>query len=154
MDEILEGLLSFARLGAAAPESRDVLPLLREALRAAWRAFASKQVTLVAPEDGRFVGNVDLEHVRFALGALARHIAETIEPRGTLAIALEPDSVLRFTYNESGSLTHLRGAANATHSSLPLSLLLVRGALGRVGGDVQIGLDGNAVSIRLRLAPI
>jgi hypothetical protein len=154
MDEILEGLLSFARLGAAAPAERDVLPPLRDALRAAWRGFASKQVTLDAPDGGRLIAHVDLEHLRFALAALARHIAETIEPRGTLKIAIEPDGVLSFTYTESGSITHLRGAASASHSSLPLALLLVRGALGRMGGDVAVALDGNAVSIRLRLTPV
>ena len=153
MDEILEGLLSFARLGAAAPESRDVLPLLRDALRATWRGFSSKQVTLEAPDGRRCFAYIDLEHVRFALGALARHIAETIEPRGTLRITIEPDGALCFTYKESGAITHLRGAANAQDSGLPLALLLVRGALGRVGGDVEIALDSNAVSIRLRLAP-
>jgi len=35
---------------------------------------------------------------------------------------------------------------------LPLALLLVRGALGRVGGGVDVTLEGTAVVIRLRLA--
>ena len=153
MDEILEGLLSFARLGAATLERLDVLPLLRDALRATWRGFSSKQVTLDAPDGTTLVARADREHVRFALGALARHVAETIEPRGALAIAVEPQATLLFSYRESGAITHLRGAANAQDSSLPLALLLVRGALGRVGGDVEIALEGTAVSIRLRLSP-
>jgi len=153
MDEILDGLLAFARLGATLEEAVDLLPLLRDALRTAWPALASKQVTLEAPEGASLVARADREHLRFAFATLARHVAETIEPRSTLAIAVEPDGTLRFAYRESGAITHLRGVAGGGDSGLPLALLLVRGALGRVGGDVQIALDGTDVSIRLRLSP-
>jgi len=153
MDELLDGLLDFARLATPSIESLDVLPVLQDALRAAWRAFASKQVTLDAPEGASLVAATDREHLRFAFAALARHVAETIEPRGTLAIVVEPGTTLRFSYRESGAITHLRGVAHAGAESLPLALLLVRGALGRVRGDVQIALDGTDVTIRLRLSP-
>jgi hypothetical protein len=153
MDEILDGLLSFARLAPPAPVELDVLPLLRDALRAAWAGFASKQVTLEAPEDAALHARVDVEHLRFALAALARHVAETVEPRGTLRVEVEPGPALRFAYRESGAITHLRGVARADDESLPLALLLVRGALGRVGGGVDITLEDTAVVIRLRLAP-
>lgn len=153
MDEILDGLLAFARLHSPTLEALDVLPLLRDALRAAWRGFASKQVALEAPEGATLRARIDREHVRFALASLARHVAETIEARGTLAIQVEAPSTLCLVYRESGASTHLRGAGSAGDSGLPLALLLVRGALGRVGGDVDIALDGNVVSIRLCLSP-
>ena len=121
---------------------------------ATWRAFASKQVTLDAPEGATLVAAADREHLRFAFAALARHVAETIEPRGTLAIVVEPPATLRVSYRESGAITHLRGVARADAESLPLALLLVRGALGRVRGDVQVALDGTDVTIRLRLSPL
>jgi signal transduction histidine kinase len=153
MDEILDGLLSFSRLGATALDRFDALLELRDALRAAWPALSAKQVTLDAPDGASLVAATDREHLRFAFATLARHVAETIEPRGTLAIAVEPGATLRFSYRESGAITHLRGVARAGEDSLPLALLLVRGALGRVGGDVKIALDGTDVSIWLRLSP-
>ena len=91
--------------------------------------------------------------MRFALGALARHVAETIEARGTLVIAVDDGPVLRLAYRESGAVTHLRGAASVDDSGLPLALLLVRGALARVGGGVEVAVEGNMVAIRLRLSP-
>lgn len=153
MDDILDGLLAFARLGTPVLERLDVLALLRDALRTAWRALSSKQVTLDAPDDAKLVASADREHVRFALGTLARHVAETIEARGTLVLAIEDGPSLRLAYRESGAVTHLRGAANVDDSGLPLALLLVRGALARVGGGVDVAVEGNLVTIRLRLSP-
>ena len=68
-------------------------------------------------------------------------------------IAVEDGPSLRLAYRESGAVTHLRGAANVDESGLPLALLLVRGALARVGGGVDVAVEGNMVSIRLRLSP-
>lgn len=153
MDEILDGLLSFARLHAPVVESIDVVAALRDALRGAWRALSSKQVELDAPEGASLHARADREHVRFALATLAGHVAETIEPRSRLAIAVEEPATLRLEYRESGAITHLRGASHDGQSGLPLALLLVRGALARVGGDVEIALESNVVSIRLRLSP-
>ncbi|MEW6271040.1 MAG: hypothetical protein AB1689_17290 [Thermodesulfobacteriota bacterium] len=152
MDEILDGLLAFARLAPPSPTGVDALSLVRDALRATWRVFASKQVTLEAPQGATLQVVTDVEHVRFALGALARHVAETIEARGTLRIEVDPQGALRFAYRESGAITHLRGATTASDSGLPLALLLVRGALGRVGGDVEITVEDTAVLILIRLA--
>jgi hypothetical protein len=153
MDELLDGLLAFARLGAASAARIDALSLVRDALRATWRGFASKQVTLEAPDGATLPVLTDVEHLRFAFGTLARHVAETIEARGTLRIEVDGRNGLRFGYRESGAITHLRGAGNASDVGLPLALLLVRGALGRVGGDVEITLEGTSVLIRLRLGP-
>lgn len=153
MDEILDGLLAFARLHAPALEPLDVLSLLRDALRAAWRALSSKQVELDAPDGAVLRARADREHLRFALATLTRHVAETIEPRGRLTIAVQEPATLRLEYRESGAITHLRGAAQDGASGLPLALLLVRGALARVGGDVEIALESNVVSIRLHLSP-
>lgn len=153
MDETLDGLLSFARLHAPVVEQIDVVAALREALRGAWRALSSKQVELDAPDGASLRATADREHVRFALATLARHVAETVEPRSRLAIAVDEPATLRLEYRESGAITHLRGASHEGESGLPLALLLVRGALARVGGDVEIALDSNVVSIRLRLSP-
>lgn len=153
MDEILDGLLAFARLHAPVLDTFDVVALLREALRSAWRVLSSKQVELDAPDGAVLRVRADREHVRFALATLARHVAETIEPRARLAIAVEEPATLRLDYRESGAITHLRGASHDGESGLPLALLLVRGALARVEGDVEIALESNVVSIRLRLAP-
>ncbi|MBY0274836.1 hypothetical protein K2Z84_05820 [Candidatus Binatia bacterium] len=153
MDEILDGLLAFARLHAPALEPLDVLALLRDALRAAWRALSSKQVELDAPDGAVLHARADREHLRFALATLTRHVAETIEPRGRLTVGVQEPSMLRLEYRESGAITHLRGAAQDGASGLPLALLLVRGALARVGGDVEIALESNVVSIRLHLSP-
>jgi hypothetical protein len=153
MDEILDGLLAFARLHAPVLETLDVLALLRDALRAAWRVLSTKQVDLDAPDGAVLQARADRDHLRFALATLARHVAETIEPRGRLAIAVEQPVTLRLEYRESGAITHLRGASHDGASGLPLALLLVRGALARVGGDVEIALESNVVSIRLRLSP-
>lgn len=152
MDEILDGLLAFARLHAPVLDTFDVVALLREALRSTWRVLSSKQVELDAPDDALLLVRADREHVRFALATLARHVAETIEPRARLAIAVEEPATLRLDYRESGAITHLRGASHDGASGLPLALLLVRGALARVEGDVEIALESNVVSIRLRLA--
>ena len=74
-------------------------------------------------------------------------------PRGRLPVAVEQPATLRLEYRESGAITHLRGASHDGASGLPLALLLVRGALARVRGDVEIALEDNVVSIRLRLTP-
>jgi signal transduction histidine kinase len=152
MDEILDGLLAFARLRAPFLDTFDVVALLRDALRSTWHVLSSKQVELDAPDDALLRVHADRDHVRFALATLARHVAETIEPRARLAIAVEEPATLRLDYRESGAITHLRGASHDGESGLPLALLLVRGALARIEGDVEIALKSNVVSIRLRLA--
>jgi len=153
MDQILDDLLEFARLRAPVLEQVDVLSLLRDALRSAWRKLAGKQVELDAPDAAALRVSADREHARFAFATLARHIAETIEPRGRLAITVEPPTTLCLEYRESGAITHLRGVSHDGESGLPLALLLVRGALARAGGDAEIALESNVVSIRLRLSP-
>lgn len=151
MDTILDQLLAYARLAPPRRMPLDALAVVRDALREAWRAFAGKQVTLEAPENAELRVVSDPEHLRYALDTLARHVADTIEARGTLRIEVENGGVLRVSYRESGAVTHLRGAATANDSGLPLALLLVRGALGRVGGTFDIEIDDMAVRMRIRL---
>jgi hypothetical protein len=95
----------------------------------------------------------DRDHLRFAFTTLARHVLETIEPRSTLAVEVDPGGTLRFIYRESGSATHLRGVTGDEVSSFPLALLLVRGALERMKHGLEASHRDAEVTICLWFQP-
>jgi signal transduction histidine kinase len=151
MDEALEELLSFARLGPPRPASVEVVELLREALRDAWATFAAKEITVSGPNGASLQVVGDRDHLRTALGTLARYLLESIEPRTALAVAIEHDAI-RLSYRESGAATHLRGITGLSGGSFPLALLLVRSALARLGSGLDVSHREGVVEVALRFA--
>jgi len=152
MDGAIEELLAFARLGPPRLGAVDVVEVLRESLREVWPEFASKDVAVTGPNGAslRVVG--DAQHLRQAFGTLARHLLESIEARGTIAIAIDPRGEIRLRYRECGASTHLRGVAGLDPQSLPLAVLLVRGALAPGGGSLEVAQAEGLVEVALRFA--
>jgi signal transduction histidine kinase len=151
MDEALEELLSFARLGPPRPVAVEVVELLRESLREAWAAFATKEITVTGPNGMSLQVIGDPDHLRTALATLARYLLESIEPRTALAVSIDDDEIL-LTYRESGAITHLRGVTGLTGGNFPLPLLLVRGALIRLGSGLEVSRREGLVELALRFA--
>ncbi|HZR80575.1 MAG TPA: hypothetical protein VFD92_05705 [Candidatus Binatia bacterium] len=152
MDEALEGLLAFARLGPPRSATVEVVELLREALREAWASFAAKDITVTGPNGAALEVVGDPDHLRIALATLARYLLEAIEPRTALAVTIDPDGEVRLSYRESGAATHLRGITGLTGGSFPLALLLVRGALARLGSGLEVSHHEGVVEVALRFA--
>lgn len=152
MDEALEELLAYARLGPPHPVAVDALELLRDALRDAWVAFAAKEISVSGPNGAALLTQADPEHLRVALGTLARHLLESIEPHSSLAIAIGSGGLLTLSYRESGAATHLRGATGLGPGSFPLALLLVRSTLARVGGRLDVTHEEGLVRVALGFA--
>jgi hypothetical protein len=151
MDETLEQLLAFSRLGTPRSQPLDLLAALRDALRETWSNFASKQVSLVGPNGVALMVCSDPTHVGFALRALSRHVLESVEARSTLRISLDASGELSLGYREAGATTHLRGVTGTGPASLPLALLLVRAALDLTGGTLKVRNQDGDVTICIRL---
>jgi signal transduction histidine kinase len=152
IEAALDELLEFARLGTPCPEEVDVLALLKASLRRSWKDFAAKGLTLTGPNGASLEVIGDHEHLRQALDTLSRHLLESIEPQSALEVAVEPPGELRLRYREAGAATHLRGVGGLDPQSLPLALLLARGALARIGGALEVAYSDRLVEVALRFA--
>ncbi len=86
----------------------------------------------------------------FALRTVAHHLAETAQEDTVVAVGRPAADQLVLRYRESGISPHLRDALDEPDSSFPLALLLVRGALVRMGGG--LGLERAHGEVRLILS--
>lgn len=148
MDEALEDILAFSRLGPAEPDALEIIRLLREALADARASHPGEGGEIELRADARLVAVVDEPRLRAALAAVARHVFETLEPRGVVSVEVLPDGfVLR--HPEGGAASHLRGVTGLDEE-LPLSLLLARGALVHAGASLASRDEGGLRRIEVR----
>jgi hypothetical protein len=152
IDDAVEEMLAFARLGPPHADTVDVLEILRDSFRAAWSEFAGKEVTISGPNGASLPVLGDDEHLRQALGTLTRHLLESIEPRSTVEVAVAPPGEVVLRYREWGALTHLRGLGGFEPQNLPLAMLLARSALARGGSALEVKRTEGLVEVALRFA--
>ena len=134
MDDTLEDILAFSRFAPPDPDTIEVVAVLRDALSEAQAARAGNDCSLDVEPGARLVAVADEPRLRAALGAVARHVVETIEPQGTLAVLVHGDA-LSLRLPEAGATSHLRGVTGLD-DDLPLPLLLARGALAHGGASL------------------
>lgn len=153
IDGPIDQILDFSRLPKSMDETVEISERLRRAFGECGAILESKAVVVeglpVSSLSARGAGS----NVDFALETLSRHVAETIEPQGLLTISRPSEDVMRLHYRESGASTHLRGVTGDPESSFPLALLLVRGALTRMGGGLRTSHGQNEVTIELTFTP-
>ncbi|MBM4265775.1 MAG: hypothetical protein FJ144_04040 [Deltaproteobacteria bacterium] len=154
IDGHLDRLLDFSRLGGDPLEPVDVMAALAAAVRENATDFAAKTVRVEdLPVPGIRV-QADPRSLEFAMDCLVRHVAECIEPGSVLAVRRPRLWSLALVFRESGTATHLRGVTGDPSSSFPLALLLVRGALKRMGGALRASHEDNEVAIELSFSPV
>jgi signal transduction histidine kinase len=153
LDGVLDQLLSFSRLGPPTPRSCDALEVLDAALRGHSEVLQAKRV-IIEREPGSMAAFTSLEHIGFAFDALSHHLADTVEPQSVLRVSVPAAGRLRVCYRECGTTTHLRGVTGDPSSSLPLALLLVRGALTTTGGRMTTEHYNDQVTIEMTFTTV
>lgn len=149
IDGPLEQLLDFSRLTPSTKESVDVGQELAQCLRTVEPALDAKSVNVDRTATAGPVVRGSHGNLSFALSTLCHHVTDTIEPHSVLSFSCPSPELLRLHYRESGAATHLRAATGSPDSSFPLALLLVRGALTRMGGGLRTSQAQNEVTIEL-----
>lgn len=149
IDGPLDQILDFSRLSSATDDVIEVSAELTRSLAAQAGALDGKQVSVQGVPPTLLSIRGARENVDFALSTLCRHVADTIEPHSILTVSRPGSDLLQLHYRESGASTHLRGVTGDPDSSFPLALLLVRGALTRMGGGLRTSHAQNEVTIEL-----
>lgn len=137
MDATLDELLEYARLRDEPARSVEVMGCLRAALRDVWQNLEAKGVALEGSAEAELASALGPAHLTFALRTLAHYLEDAVEPQGTLRIDTPAADRLELRFPEAASQRHLREALRNGDESFPLSLLLVRGALTRVGASLS-----------------
>lgn len=153
IDGPLEQILDFSRLTGPTTDIVEVSSRLMQALDACGATLDGKQVSIQGLPPTRLSARGATTYVDFALSALCRHVADTVEPHSVLTVSRPATDLVRLHYRESGAATHLRGVTGDPDSSFPLALLLVRGALTRMGGGLRTSHAHNEVTIELSFTP-
>lgn len=153
IDGPLDQILDFSRLPNSTDETLEVSERLGRAFGGCRAVLDGKQITVEGLPPTRLSARGTSANVDFALETLCRHVADTIEPHSILAVSRPGSDVVRLHYRESGASTHLRGVTGDPESSFPLALLLVRGALTRMGGGLRTSHAHNEVTIELSFMP-
>lgn len=153
IDGPLDQILDFSRLTGSTEEPLEVARNLTAAFEELTAAFEDKAVTIHGLPPTHLPARGSSENLGFALSTLCRHVAETIEPHSVLQISRPTADQILLRYRESGTATNLRGATADPDSSFPLALLLVRGALIRMGGGLRTSHAQNEVTIELSFTP-
>ncbi len=149
IDGPLDQILDFSRLSASTHEVLEVSTQLTQNLDAFAPQLEAKEIEIQGLPPTHLSARGARTNLDFALSTLCRQVADTIEPRSTLTISRPAAELVLLHYRESGAATHLRGATGDPDSSFPLALLLVRGALTRMGGGLRTSHAQNEVTIEL-----
>lgn len=162
MDDVLENLLAFARLGPPVARATSVGALLDRALIEADPALSAREVTVRrTPGDARCAA--DPEHVAYALRNLLAGIAREVPARGEVTVDSTVNGVVRVGFaTANGAAARLRrlatpdGRPDVTDPTmLPLAFTLARSVLERGGGSLAVVPDDagrTAVVVRLPAA--
>lgn len=153
IDGPLDQILDFSRLTGPTTDIVEVSSLLTRSLDTCAPALEGKQVSIQGLPPTLLSARGASAYADFALSTLCRHVADTIEPHSVLTVSRPATDLVRLHYRESGASTHLRGVTGDPDSSFPLALLLVRGALTRMGGGLRTSHAHNEVTIELSFTP-
>ncbi len=153
IDGPLDQILDFSRLTASTDDSLDVATELELALEPFTPSLREKDVVIQGLPATALSARGSRPNLEFALRTLWRHVADTVEPHGILTLSRPASDVVLVRYRESGAAANLRGATGEPDSSFPLALLLVRGALTRMGAGLRTSHAQNEVTIELSFTP-
>ncbi len=153
IDGPLDQILDFSRLSASTEDTLEVSAQLTQCLQSSAAALDAKGIMVHGVPPTRLSARGSRDNLDFAVSTLCRHISDTIEPHSILTISRPASDLVVLHYRESGASTHLRGATGDPDSSFPLALLLVRGALTRMGGGLRTSHAQNEVTIELSFTP-
>lgn len=153
IDGPLDQILDFSRLGASTDDSLQIATELETALEPLLPSLREKGVVIQGLPATSLPARGSRPNLEFALRTLWRHVADAIEPHGILTLSRPASDVVLVRYRESSAAANLRGATRDPDSSFPLALLLVRGALTRMGAGLRTSHAQNEVTIELSFTP-
>ncbi|MDG2304718.1 MAG: histidine kinase dimerization/phospho-acceptor domain-containing protein [Candidatus Binatia bacterium] len=153
IDGPLDQILDFSRLPGSTDDTLEVALELTKSLESVAPKLDAKGISVQGIPPSLLPARGSTANLDFALSTLTQHIAETIEPQSILMIARPSADLVLLHYRESGASTHLRGATGNPDSSFPLALLLVRGALTRMGGGLRTSHAHTEVTVELSFTP-
>jgi signal transduction histidine kinase len=144
MDDLLDNLVAYGRLGAPAPRAIELSGLLDAALREAAPALAERGLTVRAAA-GSASCLADPEHLGFALRNLLVGIAHTAAPDGELLLDASMNGVVRLRFASDADAATLQSlvapdAASALYDPAyqPLPFSLARAVLEKGGGRITV----------------
>lgn len=162
MDDLLDNLVSYGRLGAPDPRPLDVAGLLDAAVRDAAPALAERGLSVRAAA-GDAACLADPQHLGFALKNLLVGIARAAAPGGEVVVDATTNGVVRLRFASDADAATLRrlfttpddvrGLYDPTYQPLPFSL--ARAVLEKVGGRVDVAPareGGTALEMHLPVA--
>lgn len=153
IDGPLDQILELSRLTASTDDSLEVAGALESALEPFTASLREKGVVIQGLPATSLSALGSRQNLDFALRTLWHHVTDTIEPHGILTLSRPASDVVLVRYRESGAATNLRGATREPDSSFPLALLLVRGALTRMGAGLRTSHAQNEVTVELSFTP-
>jgi signal transduction histidine kinase len=160
MNDVLENVLAFARLGTPVPVDVELGPLLDGLLADARPAFAERGIALdYVPANGARC-LVDREQVAYALRNVLAGISREAPAQDVVRIDAASGGLVRVDFEDrDGTAARLRRLVLAEHpvdpddrTLLPLVFTLARAVLERNGGTLTMdaGADGRA-ALEMRL---
>lgn len=149
IDSPLSQLSDFSRLGSSTEETIRVDDELRRCLSQVGPILDAKSANVDPSGADGMEARGNAENLSFALSVLCHHVADTIEPHSILAFTRPAPELVSLHYRESQAASHLRSVTAQPDSSFPLALLLVRGALTRMGGGLRTSRSRDEVTIEL-----
>jgi hypothetical protein len=162
MNDMLENVLAFARLGTPAPVDVELGPLLDGLLADARPAFAERGIALdYVPANGARCF-VDREQIAYAVRNVLAGISREAPGQDVVRIDAASAGLVRVDFDDrDGAGTRLRRLVLAEHgvdpddrTLLPLVFTLARAVLERNGGTLSMrtGAKGRA-ALEMRLGP-
>jgi signal transduction histidine kinase len=158
MDDLLDNLVTYGRLGAPARRPLEVAGLLDAAVRDAEPALAERRLSVRAVA-GSAACLSDPAHLGFALKNLLVGIAQTAAPDGDVLVDADMNGVVRVRFTSDADAATLRRllappAAQTLYDPTfqPLPFSLARAVLESVGGRVDVasaGDGGTALEVHL-----
>lgn len=152
IDAPLEDILDFSQLPESTGQPLEVSSVLEAELRDCEEALASRNVSLRGLPSTALPTLGGGPHLEFALRILCRHLAQTATPGTPISILRPAADRIALHYRPTATAAHLEDAASQGDRGLPLALMLVRGALIRMGADLRTRHDRDETTIELRFA--
>ena len=162
MNDMLENVLAFARLGTPAPVDVELGPLLDGLLADARPAFAERGIALdYVPANGACC-RVDREQIAYAVRNVLAGLSREAPAQDVVRIDAGSAGLVRVDFDDrDGAAARLRRLVLAEHgvdddrTLLPLVFTLARAVLERNGGTLTMhaGPEGRA-ALEMRLGPL
>jgi hypothetical protein len=152
IDAPLEDILDFSQLPESPGEALEVSAVLQGELQRCESALASRNVSVRGLPSTALPTSGGRPLLEFALRLLCRHLAQTATPGTPISILRPAADRIALHYRPTATAAHLEEAASQGDRGLPLALMLVRGALIRMGADLRTRHNRDETTIELRFA--